>query len=750
MTPAEPSPSSAVWEWAQTALLAINLAWTTLCLGGYLPETVVVTSVLAGLLLTVHLLERVCAHGEVRSFVVAQSSSDMGGTPMPRGTGVPPVGSSNSAAKQKTMRGEAPPLHPAGWLLLPFVVYGAANVLLVTPVPWLGWGDWLGWARMIVVFWVVLNGVRSPAPRTVLFGTLLALATVAVALGCYQCLGDHEWIMLGRRQASQFVGRASGCFGIPNSLAALLVLLLPAVGALAARPGARIGSRVFCGGLAVFFAFGLFLTISRGGWLALGLALAAWPLGAGRAPLAGRLGRAIGVGALGVAAIGALYFAAPPVRSRLDALVRDAGERTRPILWRGALAIFREHPLWGGGAGSFNVLFEQHRPERYQDEPQWAHNDYLNTLADYGAVGFVLFFGVWGAMIWRCWRSDSPADSSRGANLLRPPFGEGRSKTAPLQNTLQNTPVAAVYDRRYRPNSDSAVIDRRYSSAAATAAVTHPWVLQGLAAGLLAFALQLFVDFHFKLPALAMAFAVCAGLLVSWRWPTARSVGPALDARLSESDGLPTNDRPAGAGRWVRIAYGVAALGVLTTTWFFVLPHDRAEALRYGAREAIDRLARSEMPPTGRSATRARAHDAFTRAVALDPGNAQAWADLSYVLSLWTHEEPARTVALGREAEVAARRALVLTAVLPEAWVRLGVALDMQDRWVEAGQYFARAVELAPAAVNVRYYLAYHFSLRPVTQALARAEADACLLLDPSHRAAQALRQQLATSPSAR
>jgi Flp pilus assembly protein TadD len=151
-----------------------------------------------------------------------------------------------------------------------------------------------------------------------------------------------------------------------------------------------------------------------------------------------------------------------------------------------------------------------------------------------------------------------------------------------------------------------------------------------------------------------------------------------------------------------------------------------------------------------RSATRARGHDAFARAVALDPKNAQAWADLSYALSLWMHEEPARTKELGREAEVAARRALALTAVLPEAWVRLGVALDMQDRWVEAGQYFARAVELAPAAVNFRYYFAYHLSLRPVTQALARSTVDACLLLDPYHRAAQALRHQLATSPNAR
>jgi len=672
------SPRSA-WEWVQTALLAANLAWTTLCLGGYLPETVVVTDVLVGLLLAVHLLERAC------------------------------------------VRGEDSPLHPAGWLLLPFVVYGAANVLFVTPLPWLGWIDWLGWARMIAVFWVMLNGVRSPAPRTALVATLLALAAVGVALGCYQSFVDHGWIMLGRRQAAQFIGRASGCFGIPNSLAALLELLLPAMGALAVRPGARVGARVFFGGLAVFFALGLYLTISRGGWLAFGLALAAWPLCAGRSPLARRLGRAAGVGVLGLAAVGALYWAAPPVRARLDALVHDAGERTRPILWRGSLEIFRDHPMWGGGAGSFNVLFERHRPERYQDEPQWSHNDYLNTLADYGTVGFALFFGACGAMVWRCGRNRSPADSGRGAILLRPLPGEGRSETAPLQNSSR---PEARWGQRAPPTE---------GETPAIASLMHPWAQQGFAVGLLAFALHLFVDFHFKLPALAMAFAVCAALLVSCRWP-------ALDA----SSSIPTDG-------WVRLAQGIAALGVLAALFSYVLPHDRAEALRYNAREAIDRLARAEAPAaTVRSATHNRGRDAFARAVELDPKNAQAWADLSYALSLLMHDEPARTKELGHEAETAARRALALTAVLPEAWVRLGVALDTQDRWVEAGEYFARAVELAPAAVNYRYYLAYHFSLRPVTQALARSMVDACLLLDPSHRAAQALRQQLATSPNAR
>ena len=57
--PASPLPSRAsVWEWAQTALLVGNLGWTTLCLGGYRPETLRITSALNGLLLVVHLLGR--------------------------------------------------------------------------------------------------------------------------------------------------------------------------------------------------------------------------------------------------------------------------------------------------------------------------------------------------------------------------------------------------------------------------------------------------------------------------------------------------------------------------------------------------------------------------------------------------------------------------------------------------------------------------------------------------------------------
>ena len=214
--PASPLPSRAsVWEWAQTALLVGNLGWTTLCLGGYRPETLRITSALNGLLLVVHLLGRA-----------------LGGD-----------GSRRS--------------HPAGWWLLPFLAYAAGNVLWLTPVPWLGWWDWLGWAQLILVFWVVLNGVRATATRTVLLGGLVAAASVAAALACYQRFVRPDWLMLGRTQADQFIGRSSGSFGIPNSLAALLLLLLPLLAVLALRRDVGGGRRALGGVLAAGLALGL-------------------------------------------------------------------------------------------------------------------------------------------------------------------------------------------------------------------------------------------------------------------------------------------------------------------------------------------------------------------------------------------------------------------------------------------------------------------------------------------------------------
>ena len=635
-------PPRASWgEWIQTVLLAANLVWTTLCLGGYRAETMVVTSAVTALVVVVHLGRRALASAPRR-------------------------------------------LHPAGWLLLPFLGYAMANVLGVTPVRWLGWHDWLGWAQLIAVFWVVVNDVRTRATRGVLCGVILALATVAVGLACYQRFARPDWLMLGATQTAQFLSRSSGPFAIPNSFAAMLVLVLPATALPLWRRGASAVERVGFGYLALLLLLGLGLTFSRGAWLGLALAAAAWPWLASGVRWRKRLGLFAGVSAVLATALITVYAAVPHARVRLDELMRDNGERSRPVMWRAAWAIFRAAPLLGGGAGSYAVRFEPHRPEHEQKDPQWTHNDYLNTLSDYGAVGGGLFFGACGVIAWRSARRRRAADGREGPKAVL--TGAGAGGEAPAFTTA-------------------------------------------LAVGVLAFALHLGVDYHLKIPALAMLVAMVAGMSVARAWPA-----------------MEPGERAVGAGRRSvdRAVAMTAAVGIAGAALGWVVPHYRAEAERETARLRLDGLAGARRTPEERRAVAGQAREALGRALARDPVNAQAWADRAYAAAIIGYDEPARQQELGLAAEGDARRALALSLAVPEFWLRLGVALDLQGRWLEAGEAFAEALRLAPVNATTWFYYAYHLSLNRVTLSLARAAVATSLRLDPSRPEAEALRDHLA------
>jgi len=110
----------------------------------------------------------------------------------------------------------------------------------------------------------MVNLSAQAVASRVLLVMLGLLGFVAVLLAAYQVFVQPDWLMLGRQQAEQFIGRASGPFGIPNSLAALLLLLLPPAVALTLRPGASAVQRVVSGYLAAVFLFGLVLTPAAG------------------------------------------------------------------------------------------------------------------------------------------------------------------------------------------------------------------------------------------------------------------------------------------------------------------------------------------------------------------------------------------------------------------------------------------------------------------------------------------------------
>ena len=61
--------------------------------------------------------------------------------------------------------------------------------------------------------------------------------------------------------------------------------------------------------------------------------------------------------------------------------------------WPVAISIFLEHPIIGAGYDAFGVAFTKHDTWSGQFRVEQAHNDYLQTLADAGLVGFACIAG---------------------------------------------------------------------------------------------------------------------------------------------------------------------------------------------------------------------------------------------------------------------------------------------------------------------------------------------------------------------
>jgi O-antigen ligase len=190
-------------------------------------------------------------------------------------------------------------------------------------------------------------------------------------------------------------GRLSGAVSDPNDLAAVLVagVVLSATLAMVLKPPLlRLGAAVAAG----FCAVSIFFTLSRGGLVALGLALIASLFVAGR-------WRARAMTVTAVAVLGTLaYFAAfAPLEARERVTVIEGGSG-RSDIWTVGWRMVEDKPVGGVGAGNFEVssihyLLEPGailRDEFIVDKPKVAHNTYLQVVAELGLVGLALFCSI--------------------------------------------------------------------------------------------------------------------------------------------------------------------------------------------------------------------------------------------------------------------------------------------------------------------------------------------------------------------
>jgi tetratricopeptide (TPR) repeat protein/O-antigen ligase len=117
---------------------------------------------------------------------------------------------------------------------------------------------------------------------------------------------------------------------------------------------------------------------------------------------------ATALGLIVLAAMGSLAYQRLPAsqKKRVQKVIhfQDPYGRERGLHWQVALAAFRAHPLLGRGFGTFRIYsLQSMAPRWYTDRnlsadtmlvPGYAHNEYLQVLADTGAIGGVLFLAM--------------------------------------------------------------------------------------------------------------------------------------------------------------------------------------------------------------------------------------------------------------------------------------------------------------------------------------------------------------------
>jgi putative inorganic carbon (hco3(-)) transporter len=169
--------------------------------------------------------------------------------------------------------------------------------------------------------------------------------------------------------------RSLGFLNDPNDLAQALVALLPLVVSLR-EPERRVRNLLFVWIPVAVLLYGIFLTRSRGGLLALLVMLLF--------ALRRRMGRTMALAVSVVAVLGLVALGATGGR----ALAKDESGAGRIEAWSEGLEMLKTSPLWGIGFESFTD---------YHDLV--AHNSFVHCFAELGLIGY--FF--WLALIVLTW-----------------------------------------------------------------------------------------------------------------------------------------------------------------------------------------------------------------------------------------------------------------------------------------------------------------------------------------------------------
>lgn len=311
-------------------------------------------------------------------------------------------------------------------LLVFFAAATASTFSALSMGAWLS--EWLKWAQILLLVALCLN--LSTHWEWFVFALALAGAGNAL-IGIYQFFGGSGALHL---LVNDRFFRAFGTFGQPNPFGGFMGLLAPPLLMATLGYAVRVWRRVnlsalagllFYGTCAGLVTVGLFLSWSRGAWLAFGVSVLVMVLA---------LPRKFWQGAALVAVVGALgagLWLSGRLPASIVERINSATQETfafndvrgvyitpenyalveRFAHWQAALNMATAHPWLGVGFGNYEVAYPAHSLMNWELALGHAHNYYLNVLAETGMIGLAAYMIMWvgiAVLTWRVRRHPDP------------------------------------------------------------------------------------------------------------------------------------------------------------------------------------------------------------------------------------------------------------------------------------------------------------------------------------------------------
>ena len=319
---------------------------------------------------------------------------------------------------------------PAGVALLLFLLYGWWAILLCA-TPFEARIEFLRAASFLAAYWAWTNLVdRNGRWRWVLGLFLLAVSLIAWYGIIQHVTGQADRVLWFSRkfEGADYGPRVGGTYFCPNHFAHLLALAAPMGLALVFTPEAGVFLRLLGAYTLIVVLPAQHFSQSRAGWIGLTAGLTVTALA-----LVYRRSRVwfwvllLAMPFLLAGGATVYWRASPAFRERfLQARAEAQGYMIggeggfRVNQWRDTLPMIKDRPFFGHGPGSYRWLAEEYR--RHMKSPnrlaEYAHNDYLQTLAEYGWVGTLLLALPLLWLLWRLLRALGVTRNLNNAGLL--------------------------------------------------------------------------------------------------------------------------------------------------------------------------------------------------------------------------------------------------------------------------------------------------------------------------------------------